>query len=235
MAKKKRITRKQLLKEPDEFLTFSGKAIEFFRTNQRQITYALIGIVIIVIGFAAFRYFSNLSERKAYALLNDGLVYYTNQASEQKTGHVNKVAKEKFGQLVRDYSTTSAGRLGLSLYGDINYKESSYDKAVEVYEKALKAFSKDKALQPLMWNSLAYAYEGKQDYNSAIQCWQKIVDLEGKLAKTDAYFNLGRMYETQDNRKKAIEAYSKVAGDFPGSAYSEIAQEKVMRLKGDFS
>ncbi|OEU45347.1 MAG: hypothetical protein BBJ60_09190 [Desulfobacterales bacterium S7086C20] len=235
MAKKKRITRKQLLKEPDEFLTFSGKAIEFLRTNQRQISYAFIGIAIVVIGFAAFRYFSSLSERKAYALLNDGLVHYANQASGQQTGHFNKVAKDKFGQLVREYSSTSAGRLGLSLYGDMNYKEGSYDKALEVYKKALKAFSNNKALRPLMWNNLAYAYEGKQDYDSAVQCWEKIVDLEGKLAKTDAYFNLGRMYVALDNREKAIEAYTKVVNDFSDSVYAEIAQEKVMRLRGDFS
>jgi len=235
MAKKKRITRKQLLKEPDEFLTFSGKAIEFLRTNQRQISYALLGIAIVVISFAAFRYFSNLSELKAYALLNDGLVHYANQASGQQQGHFNKVAKDQFGQLVREYSSTSAGRLGLSLYGDMNYKEGSYDKAVEVYKKAWKAFSNNKALRPLMWNNLAYAYEGKQDYDSAVQCWEKIVDLEGKLAKTDAYFNLGRTYEALDNRGKAIEVYKKVVNDFSDSVYAEIAQEKIMRLKGDFS
>jgi len=235
MAKKKRITRKQLLKEPDEFLTFSGKAIEFLRTNQRQISYALIGLAVIVIGFAAFRYFSNLSERRAYALLNEGLVHYTNQASGQKTGHFNEVAKESFGKLVREYSSTNAGKLGLALYGDMNYKEGSYDKAVEVYEKALKTFSNNKALQPLMWNNLAYAYEGKQDYNAALQCWEKIVNLEGNLAKTDAYFNQGRMHEILNNRGKAIEAYAKVVNDFPDSVYAEIAQDKVMRLKGDFS
>ena len=73
MAKKKRVTRKQLLKEPDEFLTFSAKAIAYSRENQKQISYALIGIVVVLVLFFGFRYFSNLSERRAYALFEEGL------------------------------------------------------------------------------------------------------------------------------------------------------------------
>jgi len=36
----KKITRKQLLKEPDEFITTTGKVIRFFRENQKQVTLA---------------------------------------------------------------------------------------------------------------------------------------------------------------------------------------------------
>ena len=34
---KKRVSRKQLLKEPDEFLTFSAQALQFARENQKSI------------------------------------------------------------------------------------------------------------------------------------------------------------------------------------------------------
>ncbi|UCG81064.1 MAG: hypothetical protein JSV60_01915, partial [Desulfobacterales bacterium] len=67
MAKKKRVTRKKLLKEPDEFLTFSAKAIQFIANNRRPVLGVVIGVLVVALAFAGFRYFSNLSERRAYA------------------------------------------------------------------------------------------------------------------------------------------------------------------------
>jgi len=56
---KKRVTRKQLLKEPDEFITFTGKLIRFGRAHHKELTYAVCAVFIIVIAFAAVRYFSS--------------------------------------------------------------------------------------------------------------------------------------------------------------------------------
>ena len=40
MAKQKRVTRKQLLKEPDEFITTTGRIIAWGRKYTRQVAYA---------------------------------------------------------------------------------------------------------------------------------------------------------------------------------------------------
>ena len=56
---RKRVTRKQLLKEPDEFISFTGKLIQFSRQHDREITYAVSAFFIIVVALAAFRFFSN--------------------------------------------------------------------------------------------------------------------------------------------------------------------------------
>jgi tetratricopeptide (TPR) repeat protein len=232
MAKKKRVTRKQLLREPDEFLTFSAKMIQFATENQKQISYALIGLLVVVLAFAAIRYFSNLSDRRAYAVFEEGLVHYLSQAPGDKSSHFQGVAKEKFAQVLAEYSSTSAARLSLPLYADISYTEGSYDKAIELYQKALKAFSEEDSLRTLIWNGLAYAYEGKQEYSGAAECFRKITEFKGEFVKSDAYFNLGRMYEALGNREKALEAYDKVVKDYPESVHFQIAKEKVQQLQG---
>ncbi len=230
MAKKKRVTRKQLLKEPDEFLTVSSKMIRFVTENQKQVSYALIGLLVVVLAFAAFRYFSNLSEGRAYAIFEEGLIHYMNQASGDKSAHSQGIAEEKFAQVLAKYSSTTAARLALPLYADVSYEEGSYDKAIELYEKALGAFSEKGSLRLLMWNGLAYAYEGKQDYSSAAQCLRKITESGGEFLKPDAFFNLGRMYEALGNTEKALETYEKVVRDYPKSVNFQIAREKVQRL-----
>lgn len=230
--KKKRLTRKQLLKEPDEFLTFSAKMIQFATENQRRICYALIGLVVVMLVLGAFRYFSNLSERKAYALFEEGLVHYLGQVSGGKSAHFDEAAKAKFAELLRNYPSTKAAQLSLPLYADMNYKEGLYDEAIELYRGALEAFSEEAGFQQLMWNGLAYAYEGKGDYRSAAQCFQKLTHSESGFMKAGAYFNLGRIYEALNNREKAMEAYNTVVTEFPGSVHGKIAEEKVLGLKG---
>ena len=232
MAKKKRLTRKELLKGPDEFVSFSARAIQFAVDNQRPLSYTLGGLFVIVLALTAFRYFSGLSERKAYALFDQGLVPYLEQVSGKGTTPFEQVAKDKFDEVLKKYSSTKAAQLSLPLYADMSYREGSYDKAIELYERALKGFSQvDSPLQRLIWNGLGYSYEGKEDYKSASQYFQKITDSEGDFLKADAYFNLGRMFEAINNPKKAREAYSSLVKDYPGSANVQIAEERILRLK----
>jgi len=232
MAKKKRVTRKQLLKEPDEFLTFSAKAIRFGAENQKAISYALIALVVVVLSVALFRYFSNLSERKAYAVFEQGLNHYMGQASGKTSVHFKDQAKEAFAEVLRKYPSTRAAELSLPLYADMSYEEGAYDKAIELYQRALKALSsQDETLQRLIWNNLAYAYEGKKDYNTAAQYYEKITGSEGAFLKANAYFNLGRIYEATDNREGARKAYDQLVKDYPGAVNFQIAKEKLGRLE----
>lgn len=76
MAKKKRVTRKQLLKEPDEFLTVSAKTIQFMANNRRLVFGVAIGVVVAALAVAGLRYSSQVSERKAYALFEQGRIRY---------------------------------------------------------------------------------------------------------------------------------------------------------------
>ncbi|KPK25662.1 MAG: hypothetical protein AMK69_13760 [Nitrospira bacterium SG8_3] len=232
MAKKKRLTRKQLLKEPDEFLTFSAKAIRFGAENRKPISYALIALIVVVLAVALFHYFSNLSERKAYAVFEQGLVHYMGQASGEQSPHFQERAKGAFAELLRRYPSTRAAELSLPLYADISYADGNYDEAIKLYQRALEVLSGDDTLQRLIWNDLAYAYEGKKDYNTAAQYFKKITDSEGTFLKADAYFNLGRMYETMDNQEGARQAYEDVVKDYPGAVNFQVAKEKLERLKG---
>ncbi len=230
MAKKKRVTRKELLKGPDEFLTVSAKVIRFAAENQRQIAYATIGLVAGVLVIFLYQYVSARSERKAFALFQEGFAHHVNFTSTPSADS-DAIAKEKFTEVLEKYGSTSAARLALPMKGDLDYRQGAYDEAIALYEKALKAFSEDQGFRSLMWNNLGYAYEGKKDYRSAVQWFQRLAD-EGELMKADAYFNLGRMYEALNEKQKALEAYNKVVKDYGESVHAQPAKEKVAHLEG---
>ena len=54
MAKKIKISRKELLKEPDQFLSSSDKAIYFFKRNRSPVIGSILGVLII--GLSIFGY-----------------------------------------------------------------------------------------------------------------------------------------------------------------------------------
>ena len=232
MAKKKRVTRKKLLKEPDEFLTFSGKAIEFLADNQRSVFGVLIGVVVVAVAVAGFRYFSNLSERNAYALFEQARLHYLAEISGDKTAPAQEEAAEQFEKVIRKYPSTDAARFSLLVYADMSYHRGNYQRAIELYQKALGAFSAEGFIQKFIWNGLAYAYEAKKDYKSAAEYFQRITETQDESMKADAYYNLGRMMEAVNHQEEALEAYNKVVKAYPDSVGFQIAKEKVVRLKG---
>ena len=232
MAKKKRVTRKQLLKEPDEFLTLSGKAIRFATENQRLIFGVLIGVVVVAIAIAGFRYFSEASERKAYALFEEGRLHYLTAISGDNTAPVREKAAEQFERVITKYPSTDAAPFSLLVYADMSYHSGDYQKAIELYQRALGAFSAEGFIRKLIWNGLGYAYEANKGYKAAAEYFQRITETQDESMKGDACYNLGRMMEAVNRQKEALEAYNKVVKDYPDSVGFQIANEKVLRLKG---
>jgi tetratricopeptide (TPR) repeat protein len=232
MAKKKRVTRKQLLKEPDEFFTFSGRVIQFVATNRRPVLGVVIGVLVVALAYAGFRYFTGLSERKAYAMFAQGLSHYSSEILGGKAAISQKHVSEQFEKVLRKHPSTHAARLSLIVYADISYHNGDYEKAIGLYQEALGAFSGDETVEKLIWNGLAHAYEGKKDYQSAAEHYKKITDSQDNFMKGDAYYNLARMMEALNHSEKALEAYNRVIEAHPDSVGFLIAKDKVSRLKG---
>ncbi len=232
MAKKKRISRKKLLKEPDEFLTFSARAIRFVVDNQKPVFGILIGVVVVVLAFAGLRYFSNLSEKKAYAMFEQGRMHYMAENSQDTKAPEQEKAAEQFEKVITKYPSTDAARFSLLIYADMSYQNGDYQRAIELYQKALGAFSGEGSIQKLIWNGLAYAYEAQKDYKSAAEYFQRITETQDEFIKADACYNLGRTMDALNHQEKALEAYNKVVQAHPGSVGFKIANEKVIRLKG---
>ena len=55
MAKKIRITRKELLKEPDQFLSSTDKAMLFFRQNRSFVIGGFVGVMLLGLSFLGYQ------------------------------------------------------------------------------------------------------------------------------------------------------------------------------------
>ena len=73
---KKRVTRKQLLKEPDEFITFSNRMIKFGVAYKQQLMIGVGVFCTAVLIFVGMQYVSGRSQAKAFRLLENAIAGY---------------------------------------------------------------------------------------------------------------------------------------------------------------
>ena len=225
MAKpKKRVTRKELLKEPDEFMTYTGRMIGFFRKYHLQIMYGAVAFFIIIFSIAGFRYYTGWKEKKAFTSLEQVMTAY-NKALGDKSDLTD--VKNSFQEVVDTYAGYAGGKMARVVFADICYQTDDFDTAISLYTEALEDFKEDALLRNFIQSSLGYAYEGKKDFKKAAFYFNEIATAKNAVMTDMALFNLARLYNAEGNKEKGIEAYKKILSDHADSLYIEIVKEKL--------
>jgi tetratricopeptide (TPR) repeat protein len=230
MAARKR-TRKQLLKEPDEFITFTGKAIKFVSGYQNQIFYTLAAIVAIALIFFGYRFFAQRAESKAFSILGQTQSQYETLKGTSSAGEAYSQVSEAFQSIIKKYGTNAGGKLARVIYANICYEAEQYEKAIALYKQSLSDFKDDKIVYYLILNSLGYAYQQVDDPQNAVTYFEKAASANDSQISEEALFNLGLMYEKLGEADKSQQTLQKILTDHPNSIYYNMVEEKLATLK----
>lgn len=157
-------------------------------------------------------------------------------------------AKKATGDLEKDYGTvvanfesfineepkTKAAQMAALNLSDIYLTYNKTDEAIAILDKVQAGLDKDDVLTSLVWMQLGNAQANKQDCQSAIQTWQKIVSTK-KLTYShgEAKLRMGLCFESMNDLTKAEEIYTEVSkADTNGGTDFNAAQEaqKYLRL-----
>lgn len=71
----------------------------------------------------------------------------------------------------------------------------------------------------------------RREYKSALQKFEKVIAMPSSNKKADAYYMMGRSYETLGNTAKARWAYEELLAHFPLSEHAYAARQKTESLK----
>lgn len=225
MAKK--VTRKQLLKEPDEFITFTGKLIRLVSTYQKQIT-IVIGIVVSVfLIISIVKFYTNRMENNAFTLLNQANDKYSAVLSSQDASTALKEVEKDFEYILSEYSGYQGGKIARVNYAAYCYRAGEYDKASSLYTTALKDFGKNPSYQNLILNGLGYSYKAKKDYENSVKYFEMIASSKIPMLKDEALFNLSKLYLILGKKSKSIEVLNTIVSDYPESIYFELAKAQL--------
>ncbi len=226
---KRRISRarKRDLDQPDEFITFWTKLLEFCSARKVQLSYVFGGIVVLIIIITGIVYHSIKSEDKAFTLFQQGIDKYQSITKREGPDKAYLDVKEDFQFILEEYAGRKGTKLAMLTYANICYAAKNYDKAIELYNQSLVDFNDEPFINYLVLNSLGYSHKIKKDYKTAIKSFEMIASAPDSVLKDEALFNLGELYEKIGSHDKSIHTYKKIISDHSDSMYIEIVKERI--------
>ena len=227
MAKKRKKTRKELLREPDEFMTISGKLIGFAIDHKNQLAYALGIIVILALIISGYRFFSIRAENNASALLDKSLTKYNSLKTDKQPDEVYGEVSADFQFILDKYKGKESAKLARIIYANICYNAGKYKQAIELFKTALTDFAKYPMIHQQILSNLGYAYEQEKDYSTAVGYFEKISTAPEPIMRDEALFHLGRLYDKLGENEKSREAYNKILTDHQDFIYIDLVKERM--------
>jgi len=227
MAKKRKKTRKELLREPDEFMTISGKLIGFAVDHKNQLTYALGIIVVLALIISGIRFFSIRAENNASALLDESLTKYNTMKAEKQPDEIYGAVSADFQFILNKYNGKKSAKLARLTYANICYNAGKYQQAIELFKTALTDFAKYPMIHHQILSNLGYAYEQQEDYSTAVGYFEKISAAPEPIMRDAALYHLGLLYDKLGENEKSREAYNKILTDHQNFIYIDLVKERM--------
>jgi len=222
---KKRVTRKQLLKGPDEFLTFTEKAALFVREHDREFKYiagAVAAILLIYLGINAGIGYINEKGQSAYNMAYD-LMGAQNTGLSPESEELKRSA-ELFQKVLDDYGLSKASRLALPELAYLKMVEKKYDEAIPLYQEFLDKAPKNSPYQSLARIAIATCHEAMGEYEQAIEVLNQVNAQADDAFKEEALFSLVRIHRLAGQKDKAKEILEEFVEKFQSSPYLPMAK-----------
>jgi predicted negative regulator of RcsB-dependent stress response len=226
---KKRVTRKELLKGEDEFVSLSSRVALYVSAHLKQIQYLAFSILIIIMMILGISLYLRHLNKKALAAYNRAYRSLMLDSSPEATEDNLKRSIEEFDELMRKYGKTKMAILSIPQLAYLKYDQGNYDEAISLYQMYLKREKLDSIYASMAHFGLAAVYEAKGDYESAISHLKKIVDEEHDFLKEEALFCLGRVYALNGQREMSRETFKEFIDQFTESPLLPLAKANLKK------
>jgi tetratricopeptide (TPR) repeat protein len=221
----KKMTRKELLKEPDQFITFSGRLIAFGQRYGRQLTYGVVALLVVLAGYTAVRYFIARAEHRALDLLDRYSAEYRLALAAKGPQAALEAVEAGLASLVDDYGRRSAGRMARIRYADLCYAAGRYEKASELYTQAMADLGQEPFYRALVLNGLGQAHWQHGDLDRAVTAFGQIADIANAPLRAQALFAMADLYTALGQSEKSQDAYRRLVDEFPDSDLARVARQ----------
>ena len=219
---------KEELNSPDAFQSTFERIGDYVAANKTRVTIiavALVSAIVIAAGIYFFWGFYSNSALKLYAKAQDNIL---KGGDNKETLNENlKIYKD----LADNYSYSWSGQMAQYHLANIYYNNGELDKAIVAYEKFIGQARNDKTgVKFLALTSLAYAYESKKDFKSALKYFEEAQNAYNVGFEMIALRNVARAYEELNNKEKALEYYKKALEKTSEPSTSMFIKRKISSL-----
>ena len=165
----KKITRKELLKEPDEFITTSAQIIQYARQNPKKVLIISVVVVVGLLAAAGFYAYQRQGKLASHELFERALMEYqmldiSGQAPNDE--QLDKILAQ-FETIARDYSSFPAGDMALLYSGHVLYRKNDFRAALDRYTRMQTTNLVKEGMGPLVLYHTAMTLFALKDYEQA--------------------------------------------------------------------
>jgi predicted negative regulator of RcsB-dependent stress response len=207
MAKK--ISRKELLKGTDEFLTFSGKAVNFMTTHQRELKYAGVVIAILVVAYLGITTYLRYVNKNGQNAYNTAYQTLTKEMKPDANRDNLLKSEELFSKVTDDYGLSKVAQLALPQIAYLKFLDKKYDEAIGLYQKFLDKVAGNTEYELMTNLALAACFEAKGDLKSATEILIPVIEIPDSSFSEPAMLSLARLYRLDNKPEKAREILNK--------------------------
>lgn len=208
---RQRITRKELLRQPDQFITRSARVIEWVETNASSILYGVGAVILVGALVGGWFVWQANRHHRAETLLYEAI---NSNVLQDSTSQDNQVGALQ--ALVRDYDRTPAATQAYWHLGRLYFARADYVAALEAYEQARHRLGDDQSglMHALISLSIAYAEEAQGACAQALEHFEAVVQAPmATWLRGEAYLGMGRCHEQSNTPEMAAEVYHRALSD----------------------
>lgn len=231
MAEKK-ISRKELLSEPDEFLTFSSKVIAYVHENPRKAGVAVIAVIACVVAGLLYNAYRSHRLTASHELFVHASLEYEaaiNSAEPVSEETLDKLLAQ-FDGIVQEYGSLPAGEMALLYSGHVLTRKKEYQGALERYLKLESSSLAGEGLRDLFWYHIAQTRMALKEYDKAATIYETLSKDTKSPYRREAYAAIARIYEFENKKKEAVQAYRQYLKVFPEAPDAAFVKAKIAEL-----
>ncbi|RJR29127.1 MAG: hypothetical protein C4576_35685 [Desulfobacteraceae bacterium] len=229
MPPAKKISRKDLLRSEDEFLTLSARTMLYVRDHARPFQYAGAALVgIIVVYLALWGYLGHV-EKKGLSAYNDAFyALEKNPYSKDDPGKLKEV-QESFRKVIDQYSLSDAARLARPELAHLKFMEKKYSEAVPLYMEYLDKAEGDGPYRSFAMLALAGCYEEMGENDKAMEMLKRITSNPENPSAELASLNMARIYRLTGQTEKSKEVLKEFEARYKASPFLPLVQAHIAK------
>jgi outer membrane protein assembly factor BamD (BamD/ComL family) len=226
MAKKK-TTRKELLKSPDEFLTLSSRAAAFLSDHVKALNVIGIGLAIIAVAYLAAHFYMGSVNEKGQNAYNVAYYNLAQKRGPDMTPATLRESAEMFQEVRDEYSMSKAARLALPQIAFVRFSEGQYDEAIGLYMEFIEKVAGEREYESLTRLALAGCYEAKGEIKGAMEVLGPVMEDKEDPLRESAMWHLARLYRLDSKIERSKETLKEFVETYPASPFVSIARSRL--------
>lgn len=201
----------------------------FFKKNQKFLTYALVAAIVLIGGFFGY---TELYQKPREAKAADAMFMAEKYFANDSSNFVLNGDGQNKGVLyiIKEFSGTKAANLAKYYAGISYFRMNDFNKSIDY----LKDFSTDaKQIQAVAYGTLGDAYSSLNKVDEAVSHYKKAGEYfpEDEAISSEYLFRAAAFLELNNKTDEAIEIYTKIKNEYPKSEKGIMADKYINRLK----